>query len=194
VVLLKLDAGGKIGYSTFLGGTKNDGPTSLAVADDGTIYIGGVTTSSDFPGARVGQFGPGGPPDGFVARFRPGDPKSLQTVLIGGTGREQVTGVALDKSGNLFVAGFTTSSDFPVKNGWQPRFGGQGDAFLAKLRISDWKLLFSTYLGGSKMDAAYGLSLDSSGNPIISGGTESGDFPSTQSAFQPRLRARSMPS
>ncbi|MGA2147652.1 MAG: SBBP repeat-containing protein [Bryobacteraceae bacterium] len=188
VVVLKLDGGGKIVYSTFLGGTKNDEPTSMAVADDGTVYVGGVTMSSDFPGARVGQFGPGGPPDGFVARLRPGDPKSLQTVLIGGTGREQVTGVALDKSGNVFIAGFTTSSDFPVKNGWQPRFGGEGDAFLAKLRVSDWKLLFSTYLGGSKMDTAYGLTLDSSGNPIVSGVTASGDFPSTQSAFQPRLR------
>jgi hypothetical protein len=186
VVVLKLDAGGKVVYSTFLGGAKNDEPTSMTVAD-GMVYIGGVTMSSDFPGARVGQFGPGGPPDGFVARFRPGDPKSLQTVLIGGTERDQVTGVALDKSGNLFVAGFTTSSDFPVKNGWQPRLGGQVDAFLAKLRISDWKLLFSTYLGGSKMDAAYGLSLDSSGNPIISGVTESGDFPTTHSAFQPLL-------
>lgn len=75
-----------------------------------------------------------------------------------------------------------------MKNGWQPRMAGQVDAFLAKVRISDWKLEFSTYLGGSKMDAAYGLSLDSSSNPILSGVTESGDFPSTQSAFQPRLR------
>jgi hypothetical protein len=188
VVVLKLDAGGKIVYSTFLGGTKNDEPTSGAVAEDGTVYVGGVTMSSDFPGARVGRFGPGGSPDGFVARLRPGDPESLQTVLLGGTAREQVTGVALDKSGNLFVAGFTTSGDFPVKNAWQPRSRGEGDAFLAKLRISDWKLLFSTYLGGSKADAAYGLSLDSSGNPVVAGITESGDFPSTRSAFQPRLR------
>jgi Beta-propeller repeat len=188
VVVLKLDASGKIVYSTFLGGTKNDEPTSMAVADDGTVYVGGVTMSSDFPGLRVGQFGPGGSPDGFVARLRPGDPKSLQTLLIGGAGREQVTGLALDKSGNLFVAGSTTSGDFPVKNGWQPRLSGEADAFLAKLRISDWQLLFSTYLGGSKMDVAYGLSLDSSGNPIVSGVTESGDFPSTKSAFQPRLR------
>jgi hypothetical protein len=187
-VLLKLDAGGRIVYSTYLGGSKNDEATSMAIADDGTIYVGGVTMSPDFPGARAGQFGPGGPPDGFIARLRPGDPKSLQTVLIGGTGREQVTSVALDKSGNLFVAGFTTSSDFPVNHGWQPRFGGGGDAFVAKLRISGWQLLFSTYLGGSKMDAAYRLSLDSSGNPIVSGITESGDFPSTPSAFQPRLR------
>jgi hypothetical protein len=188
VVVLKLDAGGKIVYSTFLGGTKNDEPTSMAVGDDGTVYVGGVTMSPDFPGLRVGQFGPGGSPDGFVARLRPGDPKSLQTVLIGGTGREQVTGVALDKSGNLFVAGFTSSSDFPTKNGRQPHLAGVADAFLAKLRISDWTLVFATYLGGSKMDAAYGLSLDPSGNPIVSGITESGDFPSTESAFQPRLR------
>jgi hypothetical protein len=81
VFLLKLDSKGKIVYSTFLGGSKNDESTSMAVVDDGTVYVGGVTMSPDFPGARVGQFGPGGPPDGFVARLRPGDPKSLADGL-----------------------------------------------------------------------------------------------------------------
>lgn len=62
------------------------------------------------------------------------------------------------------------------------------DAFLIKLRVTDWNVLFSTYLGGAKMDGAYGISLDSSGNPIVSGITESPDFPATPSAFQPHLR------
>jgi hypothetical protein len=64
--------------------------------------------------------------------------------------------------------------------------GGMVDAFLLKLRVSDWSLLFSTYLGGSKNDGAYAVALDSSGNPIVSGVTESDDFPSASSAFQPR--------
>jgi len=113
----------------------------------------------------------------------------LQIVLLGGSGVDLLSGVALDPSGNIFVSGGTGSADFPVQNAVQSRLaGGVFDAFLLKLRISDWKLLFSTYLGGSKMDGSYAVSLDSSGNPTVSGVTESPDFPSSASAFQPRLR------
>ena len=187
-VVLKLDATGKIVYSTFLGGSKNDEATTLALADDGTVYVGGVTWSDDFPGVHAAQFGPGGAPDGFIARLRPGDPASLQTVKIGGKGREQVTGLALDRSGNLFAAGYTGSDDFPVKNALQPHFGGELDGFLTKWRVSDWSLLFSTYLGGSKSDGAEAIALDSAGNPIIFGMTSSDDFVTTPGAFQRQRR------
>jgi len=100
VFVLKLDAGGKIVYSTLLGGSKNDEPGGFVVADDGTVYVSGTTWSDDFPGVRA-RFGPGGAPDGFIARLRPGDPKSLQSVLIGGKGRDPVGGLALDHAGNL---------------------------------------------------------------------------------------------
>jgi hypothetical protein len=188
VFLLKLDSKGKIVYSTLLGGSKDDEATGLAVAENGTVFIGGVTMSADFPGVRAAQFGPGGQQDAFIARLRPGDPNSLQTVLLGGKNLDHIASLALDKSGNLFASGWTSSSDFALRNPVQPRFGGEIDAFLVKLRTSDWKLLFSTYLGGSKMDGAYSVALDSLGNPIVSGVTDSPDFPTTPSAFQPGLR------
>jgi hypothetical protein len=76
-----------------------------------------------------------------------------------------------------------------VKHALQPHFaGGLIDAFLMKLRLSDWALLFSTFLGGSKVDGADQVAVDPWGNPVIKGLTESADFPSTPSAFQPRLR------
>ena len=187
-VVLKLDAAGKIVYSTFLGGSKNDEATTLALADDGTVYVGGATWSDDFPGVHAGQFGPGGASDGFIARLRPGDPKSLQTVKIGGKGREQITGLALDHDGNLFAAGYTSSGDFPVKNALQPHYGGETDAFLTKWRVSDWSLLFSTYLGGSKLDGAGAVALDSAGNPIVFGTTGSGNFVTTPGAYQRQRR------
>jgi hypothetical protein len=187
VFVLKLDANGKIVYSTLLGGSKNDEATTIALADDGTVYVGGVTWSDDFPGVHAGQFGPGGAPDGFIARLRPGDPASLQTVKIGGKGRDSISGLALDPAGNLFAAGYTASLDFPVKNALQPHFGGELDGFLMKWRTSDWGLLFSTYLGGSKLDAVGAITLDSAGNPILSGATESDDFVTTPGAFQRQL-------
>ncbi len=187
--LLKLDTAGRIVYCTFLGGSKNDETTSMAISENGDLFIGGVTMSQDFPGTRVSQFGPGGRPDGFVARLSPGDPKSLQTVLLGGKGRDSVTSLALDAFGNLFAAGYTASPDFATQNAVQARFGGgMVDAFLLKIRIAGWRVLFSTYLGGSKNDGAYSIALDRSGNPIVSGVSESDDFPSTPSAFQPRRR------
>ena len=187
VFILKLDGNGKIVYSTLLGGTKNDEPSGFAVADDGTVYVSGVTMSSDFPGVRA-RYGPGGSPDGFIARLRPGDPASLQTVLVGGKGREQVTSLALDRSGNLFAAGYTFSDDFPVKQALQPRLAGEGDGFLLKLRLSDWSLLFSTYLGGSKLDAVSGVAVDAAGNPVVNGVTASEDLATTKGAFQPKRR------
>jgi hypothetical protein len=187
VFVLKLDANGKIVYSTLLGGSKNDEATALALADDGTVYVGGATWSDDFPG-RITQLGPGGVPNGFISRLRPGDPGSLQTLKIGGKGRNPIAGVALDHAGNLFAAGYTNATDFPVKNALQPKFGGELDAYLMKLRVSDWSLLFSTYLGGSKLDGAGAVAVDSSGNPIISGTTGSEDFVTTPGAFQRQLR------
>jgi hypothetical protein len=160
----------------------------MAVAEDGTVFIGGVTRSPDFPGWRAAKLGPGGQIDGFIARLRPGNPGSLQTVTLGGTSIEHLSGIALDRSGNIFVSGSTRSADFPVKNAAQPHFAGLVDAFVMKLRISDWNLLFSTFLGGSKIDGADAVAPDASGNPIVKGLTESADFPSTRSSFQPRLR------
>lgn len=101
--------------------------------------------------------------------------------------RDSVTSLALDHSGILFAGGYTASADFGTGNAVHPRFGGgMVDAFLLKLRIPDWSLLRSTYLEGSKNDGAYSVALDASGNPIVSGVTESEEFPSTRSAFQPK--------
>ena len=191
VFVLKLDANGKIVYSTLLGGSKNDEATAFALADDGTVYVGGATWSDDFPGVRGGRFGPGGVPDGFIAQLRPGDPASLHTVRIGGKGRDPIASLALDHAGNLFAAGYTNAPDFPVKNALQPKFGGGDlDAYLTKWRVSDWSLLFSTYLGGTRLDGAGAVAVDSSGNPVVSGVTASDDFVTTPGAFQTQLRGK----
>jgi hypothetical protein len=96
----------------------------MAVAEDGTVYLGGVTKSADFPGSQVARFGSGGPADGFIARLHPGDPNSLQWVILGGSNVDHVSGIALDHAGDIFVSGFTRSADFPVKNALQPHFAG----------------------------------------------------------------------
>jgi len=188
VILIRLDASGKVTYSTFLGSSKNDEASSLALGRDGWVYVAGVTFAADFPGIRRGELGPRGGPDGFLARLRPGDPKSLETVLIGGSGRDQVKSIAVDSTGNLFAAGYTSSPDFPVRDAIYPHFGGELDGFVAKFRGSDLSLVFSTYLGGAKIDGAGALALDRDGNPIVSGTTSSDDLPTTAGALQPHRR------
>ncbi len=187
-ILIRLDAKGKVMYSTYLGGSSNDEPTAMAVAGDGTVYVAGVTRSADFPGSRLAKLGPGGQADGFIARLRPGDPSSLRTVILGGSGVEHLAAMALDREGNLFVAGSTRSADFPVKDAVQARSAGLIDGFLMKLRTSDWSVLFSTYFGGSKIDGVDQVTVDAAGNPVVKGLTESADFPSSQKGFQARLR------
>jgi hypothetical protein len=186
--LLKLDQNGKIVYSTLLGGAKNDEARGFAVDADGWVYIGGVTMSADFPGVRRERFGAGGQQDAFVARVRPGDPKSLEAVLIGGKGAEQITSLVLDGAGDVVAAGYTGSADFPVKGGFRSKLGGELDAFLLKLHMADWTLSYSTLLGGSQLDGAYAVALDAAGNPIVSGVTGSADFVTTAGAFQQQRR------
>jgi len=103
--------------------------------------------------------------------------------------------LALDASGNIYVAGLTNSPNFPVtSSAVQSTFGGGGkqnlhqnfgDAFLAELDPNAASLLFSTFLGGSADDVAAGIALDKNGNVFLTGNTVSSDFPTLKTAFQP---------
>jgi len=189
VCLVRLDPAGKLVYSTLLGSSQNDESDALVLAPDGTVFIGGVTfSSSDFPGVRRGELGPRGKQDAFISRLHPGDPHSLETVILGGSSVDRITGLALDRSGNLFASGYTSSPDFPVKNALQPKLAGQMNTFVARFRAAGLSLTFATYLGGSKIDGASSIAIDRDGNPIVTGVTSSDDFPSTPSAFQPHRR------
>ena len=120
--LLKLDRTGRIVYSTLLGGPKNDEASDMCVTSNGTVFIGGVTMSGDFPGNRIATFGTRGGPDGFITKPRPGDPNSVQTILLGGSGTDQIAALGLNRTGNLFAAGYTSSANFPIKNAAQIAF------------------------------------------------------------------------
>ena len=97
--------------------------------------------------------------------------------ILAGSGQEYATSVASDARGNVYVAGLTYSSDFPVTAGAvQTKFGGTCDAFIAKVG-PDGKLIWSTYLGGILDDWATGVALDSAGNVLVTGWTRSANFP-----------------
>jgi uncharacterized protein (TIGR03437 family) len=118
--------------------------------------------------------------------FRPGwydrrkplviDPVISFATYLGGSGDDSITGLAVDPQGNVYVAGYTTSADFPI--GVQSRIGGQSDAFLAKLDPAG-ALAYVTYLGGAGQDEAKALAVDGSGAVYVTGETYSRDFPRT---------------
>jgi hypothetical protein len=116
------------------------------------------------------------------------DPLVLSySTYLGGSGMDKVLSLAVDAAGNSYVAGLTQSIDFPVANAAQPANGGSTDVFVSKINASGTALIYSTYLGGSNIDAALGIAKDGAGNAYVTGYTASANFPVTAGAFQPAL-------
>jgi len=125
------------------------------------------------------------------------DPVLTFSTFLGGSNMgfwDQASAVAVDSSGTVYVAGRTSAANFPVTSGSFQTTNrtpeSQGiNAFITKLNPTGTALVYSTYLGGSAGDAAYGLAVDSSGNAYVTGSTYSTDFPTTQGAFQTTNKA-----
>ena len=105
------------------------------------------------------------------------DPELLFSTYIGGSGEDTPLAIATDPQGNVYVTGGTFSRDFPVKNALQASPNGSGQIFLQKYSADGRQLIFSTYLGGSAIDFATRIVLDTSGNIYLSATVESFDFP-----------------
>ncbi len=166
-------------YSTYLGGTGDELAPSIALDSGFNFYVAGTTTSTDFPTTTgVLQTSSNGGAEAFIAKFSLGG-TLLYATYLGGTGDDAPAGIAVDGSFNVFVAGTTTSGDFPVTtNAFQtaPASGGTSHVFVSKLDAAGATLLYSTYLRGSASDTATGLAIDSSGNAYVTGTTLSTDF------------------
>ncbi|HTB15105.1 MAG TPA: SBBP repeat-containing protein [Bryobacteraceae bacterium] len=188
-------------YSTYLGSTGNDGGRGIGLDSAGNIYIVGNTTSTNLPTVSAAQANYGGMSsnfmngDAFVVKFSPAGALVYLTYL-GGSGDDAASAVAVDPSGNAYVVGATTSTNFPVASPAQLNFGGMGgkgyvrtgDAFVAKLNPTGNRLLYSTYLGGNQDDAALAVAIDSKGDAFVAGVTSSMNFPITANAYQSYYR------
>ena len=170
--VLKLNSdGAALIYATFLGGSSADGARGIAADTSGNAYVAGNTSSVDFP-TTPGAFQPscavtpetGGCADAFVTKLGPDGSALVYSTFLGGTGTDSAVGVALDASGNAYVGGYTTSSDFPTVNALQPTFPGGQDGFVTKLNAEGTALVYSTYLGGSGWDSVGSIAVDSRGN------------------------------
>jgi len=171
-------------YSTFLGGSVMETPYDIVTDASGSAYIVGFTTSPDFPvtpGAFDASFN--GTHDGFVARLNPDGSTLAWATFLGGSDFDWAIAASIDPSGEIYVVGFTVSTDFPVTVGaFDFSFNGVMDAFVARFAM-DGVLIWATYLGGTGSDYGAAISLDSSGNIVVGIIAESPDFPVTPGAF-----------
>lgn len=177
-------------YSSFLGGGVSDGGEDIAVDRAGNIYVTGFTFSPNFPTKNALQ-NSAGASDIFITKIDKSGSSLLYSSFIGGSGFDAVSRIAVDAAGNVYLAGGTSSTDFPVTSGAiQSKFGGgDRDAFVLKLASEGTRLEYSTYLGGAGSEKAKGLDLDTSANVYITGSTDSLNFP-VRSSLQTTLKGR----
>jgi len=174
----KLNAvGSALVYSTYLGGSNADVSKGIAVDGSGNAYVTGYTLSTDFPTASPLQAKNHGGYDAFAFKLNAAGSALVYSTYLGGSGTDIAVGIAVDRSGNAYLTGYTFSTDFPTFAPLQTTNHGGVDVFVAKLNAAGSGLVYSTYLGGSNTDVGYGIAVDGSGNAYLTGYTLSTDFP-----------------
>jgi hypothetical protein len=180
-------SGSKLRYSTFIGGSGADGAHDGWLDPSSNFYIDGFTESADFP-TTPGAVQPSyaGGRDAFVAKVNPSGTALDFATYVGGSGFEDVFDLTIDRHGNVYVPGPTTSPDFPTTaHAFQPTYqGGEGDGYVIKLDRTGAALDYATYLGGSGNEQAGAVRVDRAGNAFVAGVTASADFPVTKDAIQ----------
>jgi len=181
--------GAQIGYSTLLGGGSDDYAYAVAVDSIGDAYVTGATNSASFPTLNAFQphyaggtcaTAPNTFPcyDAFAAKLNPAGSALIFSTYLGGTGSDYGYAIALDSAANAYITGYTTSTNFPTTPGaFERAYGGSYDVFVAKLNGAGSTLGYSTYLGGSGTQVAYGIAVDSNGSAYITGYNYGGNFP-----------------
>jgi uncharacterized protein (TIGR03437 family) len=195
----KLGPSGELKYSTFLGGAKpqpcgcagNDDGYAIAVNSLGQAFVAGYTFASDFPTTVAPKTLPDRG-EAFLAVLNAAGNGLVYSMYIGAQeGDDTAYAVALDRSGNAYVAGSTTSKTFATTEGAVQRVfnGGSpyGDAFIVRVGLQpngQPGILASTLFGGSRDDFAAGIAIDPAGNVYITGSTDSPNLSITGGAMQ----------
>lgn len=205
VAISKFNATGtSLIYSTYLGGSGNESVHSLVTDEQGDLYVLGVTSSPNFPtiAGCIDQSFNGGSTvitnelgfqgaDMYVCHFDAAGANLVGSTYLGGTGTDGINsgslyfnygdpfrGEIVVKSGQVYVASSTSSSDFPLANAFQTTLNGGQDAVVIKMNPGLTSLIWSTYVGGSGRDSGNGIQISSTGEVFVAGGTTA-DMPFT---------------
>lgn len=205
VFVAKLDAtGSNLIYADYIGGNSQDYGVGLVLDSANNVYIAGSTESSNFPLVTPYQAQQPGPYSGFLTRVSADGASLLYSTYLGGSTFDQPTAIAIDSLGEVQVAGYTLSQNFPVANAYQPSpSANQGGiygvyGFLTKFSQDGLSLVFSTYLSGNldvvqdcgapcwpaPYSAISAVAIDSNGSAYVTGSTNTNNFPVTSGAYQ----------
>ncbi len=184
------NSGSNLLYLTYLGGRRDDGALGIAVDAAGYAYVTGFTDSPNFPvtnapfrSAITGKSNNAvhiPPVDAFVAKLNTNGASLIFSTFIGGDGRDEGVGIAVDGSA-VYVTGLTESTNLvPIPNGYQTASGGRADAFVVKFNNDGTTNgYYSTYLGGTNGEYAESIAVDGAGSAYVTGFTSSTNFPVT---------------
>ena len=181
----KLNAAGQVIYATYIGGSGQETGTGVAVDPSGNAYVTGYTSAS-FPtstGAAQRLYA-GGFSDAFLVKLNAAGSSAVYSTLLGGAESDTAEAVAVDTGGHACIAGYTNSTNLAVVSAIQAGPGGEGDALIACLSADGGAWTMVSYLGGSNIDQAFALAIDTGGNLYVAGTTYSVDFPVTPGVFQ----------
>lgn len=177
--LTKLTAAGNgIVYSTYWGSTGFEEGTGVTVDPADNAYIVGNTSAPNFPTQTPFQAAHAGGMDAFMTKFSVAGNSIVYSTYLGGAADDRATDMRVADDAAVFVIGSTTSANFPIKSpALQASLGGGRDAFLTHFSLAGNALLYSTYIGGSADDEAFGMTIDAPMNAYVTGRTSSVNFP-----------------
>jgi hypothetical protein len=205
VFVAKLDpTGSNLVYADYIGGNSQDYGDALVLDNLNNVYVTGSTASSDFPVVNPYQGTYPGSFNAFLTKISADGSSLLYSTYLGGNGSDVPAGIARDTLGDVFVAGNTSSTNFPVANAYQSTalpnqgslYGNYG--FLTKFSPDGSSLIYSTYLSGNSnvpyncggtpcwsppSSAINGIAVDASGNAYAAGITNTYNFPTTPGAY-----------
>ena len=166
-------------FSTYLGSPTIDHGRRVDFDSLGNILVTGISGIGDLATNGVYQEEhAGGTADAFLAKFDYTGTLVYLTYL-GGEATDWGVDLAIDTDDNVVITGFTTSDEFPTFNPYQDDRSGYADMFITKITPDGQSLVFSTYLGGSSPDYGNAITIDSRNRIVVTGQTESADFPTT---------------
>lgn len=176
--IIKMNPDGTaLDYATYFGGSERDEGECIAVDTAGNMYLAGKTSSANLsvtnafqPTYRLGE-------DGFFAKLDAAGTNLIFCSFLGVNYSDEVIGIAVDDDGMVYVAGSTSSTNFPVKEAIQPEkdpvYWYKTDAFVMQFQPDGSNLVYSTHWGGPKTEYCNGLALSPDGAVSIVGYTES---------------------
>ncbi len=191
----KFSASGQLAYSTYIGDpTSFSQGNGIAVDSAGEAYVVGNASPTGFPGTIIGPHNQFTEDFAYALKLNSAGNALVYSVLFGGSSASTANAAALDGNGQLYVAGTTVSTDFPVTTGaFQTTEIGNPDSFVVKLNAAGTAFEYATYFGGaSNYTVVKGIAIDSTGNAYVGGYLFGDGFPTTTGAFEPAAPAKTL--